>query len=222
VLKPKAKVVVGIVVFIGASLVYYFGTHAGFPPSFSEEPHRASGVIMAQEALKFLRTGGKLYVVARDTTNFKCPAADYQLEGFKKAVADAHAGIDSVESIPVDPLRPLQAPPGNYFDLMRKAPKGSVIVSFMGPPVLSDEQWDKLGELKVVNVVFCPGATPAQSELRSLFDRQVVQLAVIDRSLRPEVGVVRGSEKAIFDENYILVTAGNSGVVPVSAPAKHL
>ncbi len=213
-MKPKIKIAVAVAGFVGAAVVHYLGANGGWPLSFDPEPHRASGVIIAQETLKLLRPGGKLYVVARDTSNFGCPAAVFQLEAFQGAIAAAHASIDSFESIPVDPLRPLQAPSGDLYDLMRTAPQGSVIVSFMGPPILSEEQWNKIGELKAANVAFCPGSVPAQSDLRALVERQRVSLGVIDRTPRPDANTARGSERAIFDHFFATVTPANTGALP--------
>ena len=64
------------------------------------------------------------FTSSRDTANFDCPAARFQLQAFRQTVADAHAAIDSIETVATDPLRPLQTPFGTYSDLMRRASKG--------------------------------------------------------------------------------------------------
>jgi len=221
-MSPKTKIVAASSGILASVLIYFAGTLEGWPLSFAKEPHRAAGVVMAQEALKLLQPGGKLYVITRDTANFDCPAPRVQSQAFLQTVAEAHTAVDSIETIGTDPLRPLQAPYGIYSDLMRRAPKGSVIVSFMGPPVLNDEQWSTVGELKVSNVVFCPGDIPAQSNLRSLLERQKVTLAVVDRPPSPEQNSTGGSERAVFNRFFAALTPAEPGPAPAPAtPAKN-
>ena len=62
---PKTKIVAAGSGLLASGLLYFLGTLEGWPLSFAREPHRAAGVVMAQEALKLLQPGGKLYVIAR-------------------------------------------------------------------------------------------------------------------------------------------------------------
>ena len=91
----------------------------------------------------------------------------------------------------------------------------------MGPPVLNDEQWSAIGELKASNVAFCPGEIPAQSNLRSLLERQKVALAVVDRPPSPEQNSAGGSERAVFNRFFEALTPAEPGPASTpTAPAK--
>src|SRR5262245_4069852 len=145
--------------------------HGGFGPSINPKPHEATGWMLAQQALTLLKPGGQIIVIARDTAAFKNPASDIQLASFKKTIRTAHATVVSVHALQVDPLRPVEVPPGDFFELIKAAPKGSVIVSFMGPPLLSEAQRTRLPESKPVIVAFCSGSLPERIDLQTLFNQ---------------------------------------------------
>ena len=98
-------------------------------------------------------------VITRDTTTFENPATDVQMASFRKTLREARVIVGSVQSLQVDPLRPVEVPSGDFQEMIGKAPKGSVIVSFMGPPpLLSSAQRRRLEETKPAIVAFCPGS----------------------------------------------------------------
>ena len=107
-----------------------------FLPRLDARPHEAAGWYMAQETLRLLQPGGEVVLIARDTTTFENPATDVQLASFRKTLRSARVTVSSTHLLQVDPLRPLEVPPGDFQEFIRKAPKGSVVVSFMGPPPL--------------------------------------------------------------------------------------
>ena len=167
---------------------------------------------MAQQALSLLGKGGQMKVIARDTAAFKQPAAEIQLHSFKKEIRRAGVAIAAMQLIQVDPLRPLEVPPGDFFESIRKAPPGSVIVSFMGPPLLSDEQRGELGAPKARIVAFCSGDLADHVDLRALFDQQLLHAAVVSRR---SAGDSRNSRPAeSFDQLYMSVTASDLSALP--------
>ena len=104
---------------------------------------------MAQQTLRHLKPGGQVILITRDTTTFENPATDVQLASFRKTLRKARVTVGLIQSLQVDPLRPMEVPSGDFQELIRKAPKGSVIVSFMGPPpLLSSAQRQHLEETK--------------------------------------------------------------------------
>jgi hypothetical protein len=156
---------------------------------------------MAQQALAWLEPGGQITIITRDTTTFKNPASDIQLAGFRKAINQAHAAIRSIHELQVDPLRPIAVPSSDFCEVIRNTPQGSVIVSFMGPPVLTGADRSRLGEIQPAIVAFCSGSLPESVDLRSLFEEGLLQAAVVvDR---------RGSEQA-----FLTLTATNLADVP--------
>ena len=154
-------------------------------------------------------------MITRDTTAFRQPAADILLGSFKKEVRKAHATIAATQLIQVDPLRPVQVPSGDFVELIRKAPSGSVIVSFMGPPLLTEEQRSQLGAIKPRIVAFCSGNLADYIDLRALFDQQLLHAAVVSRPNAP--GSTSNPEKPqqSFEQLYITVTATNPSSIPL-------
>ena len=185
-----------------------------WPPSTHRKLHAAIGKAIAWEALRSLGNGGRIMVIARDTATFKQPAAEIQLNSFKEEIRKSNATIAAAQFLQVDPLRPMQVPPGDFFEMIRKAPAGNVIVSFMGPPLLTEEQRGQLGTIKPRIVAFCPGTTAGSIDLRTLFDQQLLHAAVVSRgnSLRslPRDRALADS----FDQLYVSVTAANLASLP--------
>ena len=171
---------VALAVTLGASASIYFSVWGGFGPGIDRASHEASGSMLAQQALSLLKSGGEITVITRDTSTFKNPASDIQLESFRKQLRAARAPIHSILALQVDPLRPVQVPPGDFFELIRHTPQGGVIVSFMGPPLLSEAQRLQLGKLKPAIVAFCPGTMPSVLDLNALFRQGLLDVAVVE------------------------------------------
>jgi len=150
-------------------------------------------------------------VITRDTASFKHPETELQVRSFTKAVTAAHATITATQSLQVDPLRPIEVPPGDFFEWIRKTPAGSVIVSFMGPPLLTEAQIVQLGEIKPRIVAFCPGILVEQVDLRRLFERNLLHSAVISRRDRPKVAARPKDTQGWFDASFRTVNAANVG-----------
>jgi hypothetical protein len=142
--------------------------------------HEESGRLMAQQALACLEQGGEITVIARDTGTFENPASDIQLASFRKAIVQAHASIHLTHTIQVDPLRPIAVPAGDFCEIIKNTPEGSVIASFMGPPLLTAAERAGLGPIRPAIVAFCSGALPEPANLRALFEEGLLQAAVVD------------------------------------------
>jgi len=174
------RIVVGIITVAAWSLLG-FSLHGGLEPRVDVRVHEASGRLMAQQALACLETGGDITIVARDTGTFKNPATDIQLASFRKEIAKAHGTIHSFHGLRVDPLRAIAVPSSDFMDLISSTPEGSVIASFMGPPVLTAAEKARLGENRPAIVAFCSGNKPESVDLRTLFEQKLLQAAVVDR-----------------------------------------
>lgn len=188
--------------------------HGGLGPRMDSPLYKATGWVMAQEALKRLQANGQITVIIRDTSAFKNPATDIQMASFRKALRQAHATIRSVHALQVDPLRPVEVPATDFFGIMKNTPKGSVIVSFMGPPVLTPSQCAKLGENKPAVIAFCTGSLPALVDLRSLFEQGILEAAVVDRPAGRAPGLRSANLRACFDQSYQVITATNLADLP--------
>jgi hypothetical protein len=200
------NVIAGLVV-LGASAAILISLRGGFPPRPNPKPHQAAGWMMARQALGLLKPGGQIIIVTRDTTAFKNPATEIQLASFKKELRKTRAVIGSIRAIQIDPLKPVEAPPGDFFELIRHTPAENVIVSLMGPPLLSETQAGQLGAAKPGIVAFCSGSLPDQLDLRWFFERGLLQAAVVSRPnpVASQPKDLQGS----FDRSFFAVTTAD-------------
>lgn len=198
----------------------YFMAHGGGGPAFNPQPHEAAGYVLAQQALSLLKPGGQIKVIARDTGTFKNPASDILLNSFRKTIGQAHASIGGLERLQVDPLRPVEVPAGDFFELIRRTPKGSVIVSLMGPPFLSDTQRKQLGEISPAIVAFCSGSLAEQADLHGLFEDGLLQAAVVSRHNPVSAASPPADRQGWFDQWFIAVTAANAASIPLQTQSR--
>ena len=80
-----------------------------------------------------------------------------------------------------------------------------VIVSFMGPPLLTSEQRRQLGEIQPAIIAFCPGNWPDRVDFRPLFAKGLLRAAIVSRCDLSSATV--NPEK--FDQSFTVVTAAN-------------
>jgi hypothetical protein len=172
--KVIATIAAAIVSVVAA--LFFFVT---LPPPVDRSLHANIGAALADEAGRLVRPGGKITVICRDMETFPQPAMDVLLKSFK-----SHTKGAEVITLPVqvDPLRPANVPPGDFFELLRKSKAEDVIVSFLGPPMLSADQIVMAGGVRPRIVAFCAGPVAANLDLRSLFDVGLLHAAVVGRS----------------------------------------
>jgi hypothetical protein len=136
---------------------------------------------MARETLR-LRTGsGRVIVLARDTSEFPQPAVEAALNTFQADLASASVRPETVRRFAIDPLRQVQVPPGDFAEYLRRGKSGDVIVSFLGPPLLGEDQLSRLGTIQPRVVAFCPGYLPRYLNLKLLGDRNLLHGGVVAR-----------------------------------------
>jgi hypothetical protein len=202
------RIAVGLITIAAWSLLC-LSLHGGLGPRVDTRAHEESGSLLAQEALAWLEPGGQITVIARDTGTFKNPASDIQLASFRKAISQAHATIHSIRALQVDPLRPIAVPSSDFCEVIRNAPEGSVIVSFMGPPVLTVAERSRLGEIKPAIVAFCSGSLPELVDLRSLFEQGLLQAAVVDRRGAGWPAPASANQRNDAEPSFVTLTATN-------------
>ena len=201
-------VVAGLISLASVSIIAWYAS-GGLGPGLDPLPHRAVGQVLAAQAISLLKPAGRITVITRDTAAFQNPASDILLAGFRAALAKAGVKIDSIQTIQVDPLRPLAVPTGDFLQWIKHSNPGSVIVSFMGPPLLDEAQSAQLGEVKPAIVAFCSGRLRDQVDLRGLFARGLLQAAVVSKRDATARGTGPLSEREAFDRQFIEVTAAN-------------
>ena len=201
--------ILAVSAIIGAWSILLVSLHGGLGPRVDARPYEASGRLMAQQTLACLANGGQITVITRDTATFKNPATDIQLASFQKAIGKAHATIHSLRELQVDPLRPIAVPSGDFCEAIRNTPKGSVIVSFMGPPLLTEAERSRLGEIKPAIVAFCSGTLPELVDLRPLFDQGLLQAAVVYRRGVGRAAPGAANQRDQSEQSFLMITAAN-------------
>lgn len=200
----RAINVAAVLTILGAGGVGYFSTNE-WPPTPDRPAHAALGKVIARETLQWLKPGGTVTAIIRDTEAFRHPESDAQYRGFESALQRAGATVSTLRALQVDPLRQLEVPPGDFVELVRKASAGSVVVSFMGPPVLDSDQRERLGAVKAAVIAFCPGAIPRRADLRELFEAGLLRAAMVEspvaggRRLADQYRVVHADDTVVLE-----------------------
>ena len=155
--------------------------------------------------------------MTRDTGTFPQPALDLALGSFTQAIRKSGGSAPAVQALQVDPLRPVQVPPGDFHELIRRGAAGDVIVSLMGPPWLSEEQRASLGGIKPQIVAFCPESPPDHDNLRLLAEQKLLHAAVISRPLKRNAPKPANFGREPFDDLYLRVGAADLAKPPTAA-----
>jgi hypothetical protein len=201
----KAIQAIAALVTAGAVASMIIIGHGGFGASLNPALPRAAGAALARQALSCLKPGGQIMVITRDTDAFQNPASDFLLAGFERELRQAHAGINTLQRLQTDPLRLVEVPSGDFQNWIHHAAAGDVIVSFMGPPLLTPEQRRQLGEIQPAVMAFCPGNWPERVDLRPLFAAGLLRAAVVARPNPTRAA----SNSGQFDQNFTVVTQAN-------------
>lgn len=204
--KPT-NIVAGITAL--AAAVWLVFSLADMPPGADLNAPRAAGWALGEETLALLKPGGHVTVITWDTASFAHPEADALLKSFTRTLRKSNVEIESVHQLQVDPLRPIEVPAGDFFEFIRTASSGSVIVSFLGPPLLNDDQRSRLGDVKPKIVALCPGALPAQIDLRVLFQAGILHAAVVSNPELAREHSDPGDPRVCFEKHYKRVTASD-------------
>jgi len=217
--KDKTKTKVAALVITGALLVLYLLVRVP-GPNFEPKPFQAVGQVLAGEAGRLRGADGSITVLTRDTKLFNSPALDAQLKAFTQGLQNAKLPTTRTNLFMLDPLRPALLPPGDLFEILRKLGDTDVVVSFIGPPVLTANQEAKLPANRPKVVAVCTGDTPLHVDLRGLFERNLLHAAILsipDASSRPPQS---NSQQLWFDHYYKLVTKDNLSELP-QPPMRH-
>lgn len=206
--KKIITILAGIVI-LGSVLVIALSMSSGFGPSLDAAPIREAGRVLARQALAQLKPGGSVLVITRDTAFFENPASDVLLESFRRELRKNRVEVAAIQTIQIDPLRPVAVPAGDFLQWIKKTEKGSVIVSFMGPPILSDAQLAQLGQAKPAIIALCSGPARDQVDLRGIFAQGLLQGAVVSKRTPANMPARAASDREAFEQRFAEVTSGN-------------
>src|SRR5882762_220722 len=176
----RARPIVAAIVTLVSILVLFISLH-GFGPRFDIAAHKALGRMVAEEALKARGSAGRITVLARDTSTQENPYAEAELKTLQQTLKKARGVMTTTRLLKLNPIRLIAVAPGDYFEILRKASENDVVVSLVGPPVLSDSDAAKLGEKHAKVIAVCAGWTPRQVDLRRIFEQGLLTAAIISR-----------------------------------------
>lgn len=183
------------------------------PPTTDSRVYSQVGKTLAQQALAVLPGGGRIVIIARDLQVYQQPAMEIALKEFRNAVGRT-AEIDT-HFVQVDPLRPVEVPPGDFYEAIRRAKANDVIVSFLGPPILEPEQQEKLTGNKRKIVALCTGNMAEQADLGDLARRGLLHAAIVNRRL--DGNTSKSATALSFDQLYQVVKEGEFGKMMTAA-----
>jgi hypothetical protein len=207
-----------VVVILGALGSLYL-TLIGLPPRVDVRPHEALGEAMARETRKLLGSGGRILLIRRDTTVYPNPAADAQIRAFHRELRKAGASVAATTVIKKDPLSLLSVPSGDFYKILEKSSESDVIVSFLGPPVLTDDQVAKLAGKRPKIVAVCSGDMPRQTDLKRRFEQKLLETAILSRRDVPSALPTSDSLQAWFDHFFVVASQANlAELLPPSRP----
>lgn len=168
-----------------------------------------AGLELARLARDSVKPGGRILLISRDTTATAMPAVEQMQFSFEGEIRRMGLLISARRRIRLDPLRAMTTPSGDFLDLLRKAGPNDVVVSFLGPVLLNDEQKELAASAKAAAILFCPGTAPENAFLRSLLSMHLVQAAVVSRT-DPRPGILA------FSNLYEVIT--QEGLNKLSTP----
>jgi len=183
------------------------------PPAIDRPLHKKVGEVLAAEAIKLLEPGARLILIARAKEPFEVPAAAAQLDAFLLTIEKSGKNVSATRLLKVDPLRVTSVRSGDFFELMRQAGSNDVIVSFLGPPLLSDEELSRLAGKRPRVLALCSGAMSLQVDLKKMFERQLLLAAVISRTNAPARPTANNAQAA-FDQMFQVITPANVAELP--------
>jgi hypothetical protein len=192
------------VVTVAGVLLTVFVLRGGFPPGIDRTPHEAAGLGLAKEVIGLAKSGGQVILITRDTSDFQSPAFDILTATLKKELHKSGVSIRAIHALQVDPLRPLEVPPGDFAELIRSAPPETVIVSLMGPPTGTPLR-PQPGRPRPAIVAFCPGGISERVDLRRLIEDDTVQVVIVNRRSKLS-GSLPHTARDYFTQNFAVVT----------------
>ena len=170
--------------------------------------------VLSRETARLIADKGDIVLVVLNAGEMGSLVAESQAQGFLESIAE-HQNIKvlATEKLSTN-SRPGQAPevcmglPSPLlFSILEKYPHASAIVSFIGSPILTEEEMDQIGE-KAPKIAV---VAHFQNGLKNLFDHKVVQLAIVPRSrAQPAPPAAAGSLDEKFNQEYELITTENA------------
>ncbi len=181
-------------------------------PKHNVRLHRRIGEIMAEETAKLVGPKGNLVLVTIPTGSE--PELKTQLEAFRQKLKKL--GDYEIKEHELDTKDQAKYALGSglsgrrFVRTVKNNPKADGIVSFVGAPRLSDEE---VAELTNPPKFIAESRTP--DHLPKLFDKQIIQVAVVSRFVFPAPGPREPrTAQEWFDKRYQVISADSVKTIP--------
>jgi len=174
--------------------------------------HRRIGEVMAEQTAKIIGPKGTLVLVTIPSASE--PELKTQLEAFRQNLKKL--GNYEIKEHELDTKDQAKYALGSglsgrrFVRTVKNNPKADGIVSFVGAPRLSDEE---LAELTKVPKFIAESRSP--DHLPKLFDKQIIQVAVVSRFVFPAPGPREPrTPQEWFDKRYQVIVADDVKTIP--------
>lgn len=212
--KRNVVAIVSLAVIIAAVLVFVV-RQPNRSVTVNLDPFAAVGEVMADETSALLGGKGQVVIVTYDTAKMPMPVAAAQLKAFQQRLKKGGGiTVKAIETPGVNAGPGMPAWGGSqYGQLVQRHAGVDAIVVFLGPPFFSDAELRQLPAQLPKGIVF-GGGNPSQP-LRKLFERGVVEVAVVPR-LTPPASVPASAAKtsrAQFDQQFQVMRKDTVGTL---------
>jgi len=217
--KQSKKLIGSVVAIIVASIIlviYFTRSGGGHESTVATAPLAALGQVTAEETAKLLENKGRIAVVAHGPKDcIVNPSLAEELKSFQKTIKQqpgiAVVATETIEQNP-DSSSALGLGGDVFVDLLKKNPDVDAIVSFVGPPVFSDNA--QIQELPPKLPKFI-AVSLTGVELKPLFQADMVQLAIIRRlGAAPASSPEPKTSRELFDRHYQIITPDDVKLLP--------
>jgi len=195
-----------LLVIVGA-WSYLFIAVYGLPLREDTRAQQALGHKAAEEAAKLGGAGARFTLITRDTP-------------FHETLTRGGSKVALVHRIKLDPLRTTAVPPGDFLQILKRGSDTDVVVSFLGPPTLTDEQVASLGAKLPKVLAVCSGDMPKQLNLKRMFEQRLLQVAIVSKESATRTAPGVEPPQGWFDFLYTIVTPANLAELPAQTNAR--
>ncbi len=208
--KQRVKVFSSLAL-IAACLAFLGIKFMDLGPSFDERAHIGIGTVLAERAAKLAGTGGRIVIIVPDATLFDYPGAEAQLKAFRSTLRRAKLQVSATYPIRLDPLRPPRMPAGDLVEILRRYnAESDVVVSLLGPGVPTPDLKPRIPARHARIVALCSGEMPRQINLPSLFDENLLHVAIVNRPHPDFIRPASDEPMVWFDHFYQIITSRNA------------
>jgi len=213
-IKKTIGPLIAILAIAGAA-VWIYRSQSGASQKFDLSPYNALGAGAAEETAKLLGNKGQVVVIAPDTSQFKNPAVEGELNSFQKTLKKSGLTIAAAVRFKLTPMESMATgggvPRDQFLKVLQSHPNVGAVVLFCGFPRFAPQDYDALKQSRTKFVV-ASGYVPGY---RNLLDAQVIHLAIVpqfDRSTAP--AKPPQTLREWFEQEFLVITPGNTATLP--------